>query len=471
MSHTAAFNQPDVRIELEQQQRLAKADAYLYWLFKNLEPHIGQRVLDVGCAIGNITQFFIDRQHVVGIDVAAEMVAEIEKRFAGRSNFRAYVYDITDPAVLALQRGTTWIRWSVSMCWSTCTTTRQALRHLRGLLPAGGRLILLVPIVKWVWGRSDEATGHQRRYTWRELKPLLEKHGFRVQDHWYVNFLAIFGWFFTGRILRRADHSIGPIRSCTIVSRRCWPAWKHGSARPSGYPWPASVRRWSKHDRWILAQRIVLVVPPGLPGTTPNHEGASGLGAVEPHEAGFRYAPHTVATMAAVLRDGGYEVTVLDATACGLDETAAVKAVLDARPRVVGVFVSWATREADQSFLRLLSAARPMDVLVVACGVSVRLMHPPTRTLAGTPTIYWKASRSCHFALVCDNLLGSSHALPQVVRSSEIAPAEYDAVRLDTGSRCPAFSGLGSRAQGELYPLERIRPAVAALRAARGAPM
>jgi SAM-dependent methyltransferase len=200
LSHTAAFKQPDIRIELEQQQRLAKADAYLYWLFKNLEPHIGQRVLDVGCAIGNITQFFIDRQHVVGIDVAVEMVAEIEKRFAGRSNFRAYVYDITDPAVLALQHE----NLDTVVCVHVLEHVyddEAALRHLRGLLPTGGRLILLVPTVKWVWGTLDEATGHQRRYTWRELKPLLERHGFRVQDHWYVNFLAIFGWFFTGRIL------------------------------------------------------------------------------------------------------------------------------------------------------------------------------------------------------------------------------------------------------------------------------
>jgi len=49
----------DVQTELEQQRRLAKADAYLYWLFKNLEPYIGQWVLEVGCAIGNITQFLL----------------------------------------------------------------------------------------------------------------------------------------------------------------------------------------------------------------------------------------------------------------------------------------------------------------------------------------------------------------------------------------------------------------------------
>jgi len=192
----------DVRIELEQQQRLSKADAYLYWLFKNLAPYIGQRVLDVGCAIGNITQFLIDQPHVVGIDIAPEMVAEVRRRFAGQSNFQAYVYDITDPGVLALVGE----RLDTVVCVHVLehvADDQAALRHMRALLPEGGRLILLVPVVKWVWGVLDEATGHQRRYTWRELQPLLLRSGFRVEDHWYVNFLAIFGWFFTGRILRR----------------------------------------------------------------------------------------------------------------------------------------------------------------------------------------------------------------------------------------------------------------------------
>jgi len=197
-----AVRQRDIQIELEQQQRLAKADAYLYWLFRNLEPYIGQRVLDVGCAIGNITQFFIDRPHVVGIDIAPEMVAEVRKRFAGRDNFRAYVYDITDPKVLELANE----RLDTIVCVHVLehvADDRAALRHMRALLPEGGRLILLVPVVKWVWGVLDEATGHQRRYTWGELEPLLQRNGFRVEDHWYVNFVAIFGWFFTGRILRR----------------------------------------------------------------------------------------------------------------------------------------------------------------------------------------------------------------------------------------------------------------------------
>lgn len=196
------MNQANIEIELEQQRRLAEADAYLHWLFRNLGPFIGQRVLDVGCAIGNITQFFIDRERVVGIDVAPEMIREIQARFGERDNFCALVCDITQPEVLALKAE----RLDTIVCAHVLEHVQDdvaAVRHMRALLPDGGHLILLVPVVKWVWGTLDVATGHQRRYTWRELERLLKEHGFAIEDHWYVNLVALFGWFFTARILKR----------------------------------------------------------------------------------------------------------------------------------------------------------------------------------------------------------------------------------------------------------------------------
>lgn len=202
MQQSPSFNQADIALELEQQRRLAKADAYLYWLFQNLEGYIGQRVLDVGCAIGNITQFVIDREHVVGIDVAKEMVAEVRRRFAEYPHFSAYVRDVSQPDLLSLAEED----FDTILCVHVLehvSDDETALRHMRALLPQGGRLILLVPVIKWIWGTLDEATGHQRRYTWPELRRLLERTGFAIEDHWYVNFLAIFGWYVTGRILHK----------------------------------------------------------------------------------------------------------------------------------------------------------------------------------------------------------------------------------------------------------------------------
>jgi 2-polyprenyl-3-methyl-5-hydroxy-6-metoxy-1,4-benzoquinol methylase len=215
----------DVGDELEQQRRLAQADAYLYWLFQNLEPYLGERVLDVGCAIGNITQFLLqapcqdplqpagrERERVIGIDISPEMVAEVRRRFADHANFAAAVADITQPAVVADVLGLAGETFHTVVCAHVLehvADDRAALRHVHALLGEGGRLILLVPVIKWIWGRLDEATGHQRRYSWREVSELVHSTGFRIERHWHVNFLAIFGWFVTGRLLRREIIPVG----------------------------------------------------------------------------------------------------------------------------------------------------------------------------------------------------------------------------------------------------------------------
>jgi 2-polyprenyl-3-methyl-5-hydroxy-6-metoxy-1,4-benzoquinol methylase len=100
------------------------------------------------------------------------MIAEVRQRFADRANFDACVYDISQPDVLALADE----RLDTIVCVHVLehvADDRASLIHMRALLPKGGRLILLVPTVKWVWGALDEATGHQRRYNWPELPRLL----------------------------------------------------------------------------------------------------------------------------------------------------------------------------------------------------------------------------------------------------------------------------------------------------------
>ncbi len=86
-------------IELQIQSRLASADNYNRWIYSQIAPYLGQRILDVGCAIGNITQFYADRELVVGVDVVPEELDVARERFAGKS-FEAHHMDVASPDLL-----------------------------------------------------------------------------------------------------------------------------------------------------------------------------------------------------------------------------------------------------------------------------------------------------------------------------------------------------------------------------------
>src|SRR5438132_5603730 len=96
---TAVALRETAGLGFEIQTRLATVDRYNTWIAQQFLPHAGERVLDVGCAIGNITRHFLDRELVVGIDVPADFVAAISQQFGEFPNFRAEQWNIADPHV------------------------------------------------------------------------------------------------------------------------------------------------------------------------------------------------------------------------------------------------------------------------------------------------------------------------------------------------------------------------------------
>ena len=166
--------------------------------------------------------------------------------------------------------------------------------------------------------------------------------------------------------------------------------------------------------------RITLVVPPGLAGMTPNREAAAGLGSSEPGAKAFRYPPHTAAAVAGGLRGAGYDVRVIDAVARGLDVDACVQAVVGSSPALVGVSVSWGTRQADKCFLARI--ARIASWPTVAFGISTRHMRDALRdadhVLEGEP--------EGAFPTLCESLLTGKVDLPHTVTPAILGVAGYD---------------------------------------------
>jgi len=64
-----------------------------------------------------------------------------------------------------------------------------ALAALRCKLKPGGKLLLTVPALQWLWSAHDEAHHHHRRYTSAALVGLLEQKGFAVCYESYFNTL------------------------------------------------------------------------------------------------------------------------------------------------------------------------------------------------------------------------------------------------------------------------------------------
>lgn len=191
-------------------ERMAAAPRYNRWMFERLQPWVGRRVLEIGAGIGNMSAFLADRERVVLTDTEGYYLGRLRDRFGGERH--VVVAELRLPAVephLKAERLDTIVCLNVL---EHIEDDRASLRAMHELLEPGGRLVLLVPSLRALYGTLDEALGHFRRYGRRELAAKFREAGFRLRHLEYFNLAGVPGWWFAGRVLRRRLIPTGALR-------------------------------------------------------------------------------------------------------------------------------------------------------------------------------------------------------------------------------------------------------------------
>jgi SAM-dependent methyltransferase len=112
-----------------------------------------------------------------------------------------------------------------------------SLRALHARLQKGGRLLVTVPALPWLWSEQDVTLHHRRRYRAPQLRQVVSAAGFRVEYLSYFNFI-LFPAIATARTLQllrrpaangtngRHDLSM-PSRSVNTFLRRVFSSERH----------------------------------------------------------------------------------------------------------------------------------------------------------------------------------------------------------------------------------------------------
>lgn len=190
-------------------ERMAAAPAYNRWMFDRLVRWVGSRVLEVGSGIGNMSQFFADRERVVLTDTEAAYRAELARRFGHLP--AVSVSELSLPEVPDALIGE---RFDTIICLNVLEHIEDdiaSLGAMRRLLSPGGRLVLLVPAIQAIYGALDRMLGHYRRYSPAMLRARYERAGLRTRHVEWFNLAGIPGWWFTGRVLGKTMIPSGPL--------------------------------------------------------------------------------------------------------------------------------------------------------------------------------------------------------------------------------------------------------------------
>lgn len=183
-------------------ERLAGAERFNRWMYDRLARWLGDEVLEVGSGIGNLSQFLMDRRRVVLTDTEPAYRSYLEERFGHEPGVR--ITSLTLPELPADLAGEP---FDSVMCLNVLEHIERdvdSLIAMRSLLRPGGALVLLVPALSFLYGELDRQLGHVRRYSPEMVRERYAQAGLRVRHVEYFNLAGIPGWWFVGRVLKRA---------------------------------------------------------------------------------------------------------------------------------------------------------------------------------------------------------------------------------------------------------------------------
>ena len=172
------------------------------WIYDEVRPYLGQRILEAGCGLGNFARYLMDRELYVGIDVFPGSVAHVEETYRLQPNVRAFVGDVTSDEFLAFSRFRIDTVVSINVL-EHIEDHVGAFQNMCEVLQPGGRLALVVPAHRRLYGSMDRAIGHRRRYDKPAMGQLIENAGLRCEVLKYLNAAGALGWCLNGQFRHR----------------------------------------------------------------------------------------------------------------------------------------------------------------------------------------------------------------------------------------------------------------------------
>lgn len=189
--------------------RLNRAPRFTKWMADTIRPYLGEKVLEIGAGIGNLTSNLVPRMEYWASDINPHYLDRLKKLQQSRPYLQVQYTDASAGETYPEEQFDTVICLNVV---EHLEDDVKALRNIRASLEKNGRAIILVPNGPGLYGSLDRVLGHYRRYTREQLLRVCQQAGFRVEKILKFNRIGAPGWWWNGRILKKSTFGFWQIK-------------------------------------------------------------------------------------------------------------------------------------------------------------------------------------------------------------------------------------------------------------------
>lgn len=195
-------------------ESMSFAQNYHNWIYENIETELGNKIAEIGSGVGNFTEFLLRNDHarIDAYEPCAKM--HLKNKFSKNprvncinSNFELvskscdYKYD----SVIFIN------------VLEHIQQDLDAIKNAYNITRPGGKLIIFVPALQFLYSKFDRSIGHYRRYQKSELTKLVQNASFKIMSCEYFDSIGIVPWFVFMKVMRQGLSSRNTFTYDTFV--------------------------------------------------------------------------------------------------------------------------------------------------------------------------------------------------------------------------------------------------------------
>jgi hypothetical protein len=193
-------------------QILRHSTRYQQWMIKTILPYLGDRILEIGAGIGNMSRWLPIRELLVVSEADPLLLGDLrqilQEKIATSNKLHINEIDLKQDWMSELRdrQLDTVVSFNVL---EHIEEDEKVLRDLTHLLQASNapgpkRIVTVVPAHQWAFGSVDREYGHFRRYNHCDFVRLVHKVAPAATLHYeYFNIFGLPGWFLMNRIFNK----------------------------------------------------------------------------------------------------------------------------------------------------------------------------------------------------------------------------------------------------------------------------
>jgi len=197
-------------------ETIGKANRFNRWMYQTIKPWCKGHILEIGSGAGNISKYFLEDDSKITLsDIRDNYCERLKNKFNDKKNLLGVTkINLTDPDFDSKYKDifNTFDTVFALNVIEHIEDDFAAIKNSYKLLKKNGHLLILVPSYQHLYNQFDVGLGHYRRYTLSSLARIFQMNKLKIIGKQYFNFIGLFGWFFSGSILKKRQVPVGQVK-------------------------------------------------------------------------------------------------------------------------------------------------------------------------------------------------------------------------------------------------------------------